>query len=356
VAGNANRPDLRIPPVPLRRRLRESAAAYVYLAPATVILGVFWLWPTVFALYISMSKYDLDGTVTFHGWEGFAWTKNYAAVFGRAYFYRALINTVNFVLYTVPTSLAISLFIAVLLNQRIRLLGFFRTVYFLPYVTSLVAVSVVWVFVFHQTFGLANAMLGWVGLGPFNWLNESRGIWEMLVGWVIRHPHFRIMPELDPADQPLLFMVVGLMRGPSLALTAIIIMTVWRNIGYNMVIFLAGLQGIDKTYYEAADIDGANPWQKFWRITWPLVSPYTFFLAIISTIFAFKEFIGVFIMTPEGGLEYDTATVIYYLFDLAFRGRFDFGRAAAVGFILFLILTVISLIQKRLFGGRVHYD
>lgn len=349
---------LKIPKPPLKRRLRETGVAYAYLAPATLILGTFWLWPTLYALYISASTYDLGGDVTFHGWAKFGFLRNYRAVLSSPDFYKALINTVNFVIYTVPTSLALSLVVAVLLNQRIRFLGFFRTIYFLPYITSLVAVSVVWLFVFHRSFGLANHILGWIGLGPFNWLNESRGIFEMFIGWVSGNPGMRFWPDIEYKieSKPWLILFVGLVRGPSLALMAIVIMTVWRNIGYNMVIFLAGLQGIDKTYYEAAEIDGASAWQKFWRITWPLVSPYTFFLAIISTIFAFKEFIGVFIMTPEGGLEYDTATVIYYLFDLAFKGQFNFGRAAAVGFLLFVILTVISMIQKMLFGKRVHYD
>ncbi len=341
---------LKIRPLPLRRRLRESAVAYAYLAPASLFLLLFWLWPTIFALFISGSRYHIDGTREFRGLSNYGW----ALTDGD--FLQAFINTVNFVLYSVPAGLALSLFVAVLLNQRIRFLGFFRTVYFLPYITSLVAVSVVWMFVFHQNFGLANHVLGWLHIGPFNWLNESRGIWEMLIGWVTGNDHFRIAPNLDPEESPLLFLFTRLLRGPSLALVAIIIMTVWRSIGYAMVIFLAGLQGIDKTYYEAAEIDGASPWQKFRHITWPLVSPYTYFLAIITTIFAFKEFVPVYIMTPEGGLEYDTATIVFYLYELAFQGESRFGRAAAVGFILFLILTMISLIQRFAFGRRVHYD
>jgi multiple sugar transport system permease protein len=336
--------------IPFRRRLRESLVAYGYLAPASLILAMFWLWPAIFAFYISLNERDIAGNME---WMGVA---NYTWVLSSDKFLRALMNTVNFVMYTVPTSIALSLFVAVLLNQRIRALNFFRTIYFLPYITSAVAVSVVWLYVFNQNSGLANSIIGWFGFDGLNWLNEPRGIWEMLIGAVIGNEHFRIGADVYADESPLLFMLVSIVRGPSLALTAIIIMTVWRSIGYAMVIFLAGLQGIDKTYYEAADIDGANAWQKFWNITWPLVSPYTFFLAIITTIFAFKEFIGVFIMTPTGGIEYDTGTVVFYLYDLAFLGRFDFGRAAAVGFILFLILTVISLIQKMTLGRRVHYD
>lgn len=345
----ASTPTITHRPPPFSVRLRESMVAYAYLAPATFILALFWIWPALYALFISCSRYQIDGTMT---WNGLS---NYAFVLQRKEFLAALINTINFVLYSVPISLALSLFVAVLLNQRIRFLGAFRTIYFLPYITSIVAVSVVWLFVFHQTFGLANHILSWIGLGPFRWLSESHGIYEMLIQWITGNDRFRIGENVTD-ETPLLFMATRFARGPSLALVSIIIMTIWRSVGYSMVIFLAGLQGIDKTYYEAADIDGATAWQKFWRITWPLVSPYTFFLAIITTIFAFKEFVPVFIMTPTGGAEYDTATVVFYLYDLAFRGNVRFGRAAAVGFILFIILTVISIIQKQLIGKKVHYE
>ncbi|NUP89949.1 MAG: sugar ABC transporter permease [Candidatus Sumerlaeia bacterium] len=340
-------------PIPLGRRLRETGIAYAYLAPATLILLAFWLWPAIFALFISFADYRAGGTMDFtEWWKG----RNYSAVLTDAEFLRSLVNTVNFVVYSVPPSLALSLAVAVMLNQRIKFLGFFRTVYFLPYITSIVAVSVVWLYVFNYHSGLANWLLQSVGMGKINWLADSRGIWEILAGTLIGDEHFRIGQNVDAGESPVLYTVTRLLRGPSVAMMAIIIMTVWRSIGYSMVIFLAGLQGIDRSYYEAAEIDGATPWQKFWHITWPLISPYTFFLAVISTIFAFKEFVPVYIMTPQGGSDYDTATVVFYLYDLAFQGRFDFDKAAAVGFVLFAILTVISLIQKRVFGRKVHYE
>lgn len=331
------------------RRLRESLTAYAFLAPATLFLVTFWLWPALYALFISMADYKISGETDF------VFLDNYRWVLGNARFYRALMNTVNFVIYTVPTALALALFVAMLLNARIRGLGIFRTVYFLPYITSAVAVSAVWLYVFNTQFGLANSFLSIFEVPKVNWLNEPRGIYEVAAGWIVGDNQFRFGQSVTP-DTPLRFMLIELLQGPSVSLLTIIIVAVWKSIGYSMVIFLAGLQGIDRTYYEAAEIDGASPWQKFWAITWPLISPYTFFLAIISTIFAFKEFIHVFIMTPNGGIEYDTATVIFLLFDLAFQGRFDLGRGAAVGFILFGILTVISLIQKFLIGSRVHYD
>lgn len=336
--------------LPLRRRLRETAIAGAFLAPATIVLALFWMWPTLFALVISTTRYGLGGMGEFVG------LRNYAVTLRDEDFLRSLMNTVNFLIYSVPASLGISLLIAVLLNAKIRMLGLFRTVYFLPYITSQVAVAVVWLFIFsQQPFGLANYLLSFLGVKPVNWLNEARGIWEIALGALLGQERFRIAPGIG-ADDPLLFPLVLLARGPSVALCSIIIMTVWRSIGYSMVIFLAGLQGIDRTYYEAAEIDGATAWQKFWRVTWPLVSPYTFFLAIITTIFAFKEFVPVYIMTPQGGLDYDTATVVFYLFELAFTGQARFGRAAAVGFLLFLILTVISIVQKVVIGGRVHYE
>jgi multiple sugar transport system permease protein len=227
----------------------------------------------------------------------------------------------------------------VLLNQKIKALGFYRTVYFLPVVTSLVAVSVVWKWIFHPRLGLLNYVIDLMGGKPLHWLEEPRGVFELAAGAA----GWGWWPDW--------------LSGPSLALVAVIIVSVWRGIGYNIVIFLAGLQNIPDEYYEAARIDGASPRQAFWRITWPLLSPTTFYVLLSTTIVSFQVFTQIYLMTgpPIGGPMGTTKVTVYYLFEKGFDAGGNMGYASAVALILFAIILTLTLIQRRLVEQRVHY-
>ncbi len=314
--------------------LHQNAQAYLYLLPAVLVLAVFWFLPVILSILISFTNWKGLDT-----WETVKWVglTNYKDVLTDEEFQQALLNTFNYALYSVPLTIVISLGAALLLNTRIQGRAFFRTLYFLPFVTTWVAISIVWRYFYHREFGLANHFLHTLGLPRLQWLSEPRGIWQMFLsplGIHIRNP---------------------ILAGPSLALFSIILTSIWRMIGYYMIIFLAGLQNIDKSYYEAADIDGATAWQKFKFITFPLLSPITFFVLIISMIGSFKVFVPMLIMTPNGGPDNTAATIVFHLYEKGFQGLWLMGHAAAVAYILLIIILAVTLTQNRIFGRRVHY-
>lgn len=318
--------------------IRENVEAFLYLLPAALVLLAFWFFPVVFSIGVSFTDWtgasNLD-TVTWTGIE------NYARALSDPQFRQVLYNTTNYVLYSVPLTVAGALGIAALLNSPIRARNVFRTIYFVPFVTTWVAISIVFKYVFNEQFGLVNYLLHNAGLPTFGWLNEPRGIVEIFLqdglGIQLKEP-------LHP-----------LIAGPSLAMFAIVLTSVWRDVGYFMVIFLAGLQNIDRTYYEAAEIDGANPLQRFRHITWPLLSPTTFFVLVVSLIAAFKVFVPMYVMTPGGTPGGTTETLVSYLFKVGFTGYRELGFASAVAYILFLIILMLTVLQNRFIGRRVHY-
>jgi ABC-type sugar transport system permease subunit len=320
-------------------RRRESFEAYLYVAPAAVILLVFWFIPVGFSILVSFTDWVGASKLSTVKWTGF---ENYSRALKDADFRQILYNTINYVVYSVPLTIAVSLGVAVLMNSKIRGRNFFRTVYFLPYITTWVAISIVFKYVFNEQFGLANYMLEKSGLPTFGWLGESRGVIEMLLR--------------DGLKLPLPGHIHPLLAGPSLAMFSVIITSVWRDVGYFMVIFLAGLQNIDRSFYEAAEIDGASAWQRFRHVTWPLLSPTTFFILIISMIAAFKVFVPMYIMTPNGGPGRTTETLVFYLYKVGFLGYRELGYASAVAYILFVIILLLTIFQNRIFGRKVHYE
>ena len=320
-------------------RMRENIEAYLYLLPAGVILITFWFFPVIFSIIISFTDWVGAAKLSDVHWVRF---ENYTRALTDPDFRQVLYNTINYVVYSVPLTIVTSLIVAMMMNSRLRAQGVFRTIYFLPYVTTWVAISIVFKYIFNEQFGLLNYFLSELGLPTFGWLNESRGIIEMFLR--------------DGLGLPLPEQMHPLLAGPSLAMFAIILTSVWRDTGYFMVIFLAGLQNIDKTYYEAAEIDGASPWQKFRNITWPLLSPTTFFIAIISMIAAFKVFVPMYIMTPTGGPGRTTQTLVFYLYQTGFQGYKELGYAAAVAYVLFVIILILTILQNRVFGKKVHYE
>lgn len=332
------------------RILRENLEAYSYLAPAGLILLIFWFIPVIVALIFSF--YDATA-LTPIGDMSFVGVGQYVRAFQDEDFVQSLWNTVNYAIYSVPPTLFLSLCAAMLLNTQVRGRAFFRTAFFLPYITTWVAIAIVFKYIYHREFGLANYgvnfFLGLFGADSvrINWLGESTGIFEIIASAIAGRP-------LSLGAMP--FGVDQLIGGPSVALFSVIITSVWRDIGYFMIIFLAGLQNIDKTYYEAADIDGATPWQKFRAITFPLLSPVTFFLLIISGISAFKEFVAMYVMTPDGGPGYTTAPIVFHMYKTGFEGQWELSYASAIAYILTVIILTLTVLQNRVFGRRVEYS
>ncbi|MFW6120366.1 MAG: carbohydrate ABC transporter permease [Petrotogales bacterium] len=231
-------------------------------------------------------------------------------------FIKATYNTIYYVLLAVPSQIAIALVVALLLNKKIKLRSLFRTAYFIPFVTSVVAVSLVWQWMFNDQFGLINYFLSWFGIDKIAWLKEEQ--------WTI----------------------------PTIA-----IVSVWQHLGYTAVIFLAGLQSIDRSYYEAARVDGANSWQQFKHITWPLLSPTTFFVLIITMIGSFKVFSQIFILYQglPGPVNQSGLTLVYYVFE-KFYNEQRMGVASAGAYILFLIILALTFIQFKIGRKRIHYE
>ena len=314
-------------------KYKKLARGLAYIAPAGIIIIVFRVLPILAAFAVSF-YYVMMGKIV-----GFAGLSQYAMLFRDSEFWNALLNTTYFVIGTVPLSLFISLFIANLLNQKIKGLGGYRTLYFLPVVTSLVAVAMVWKWIYHPRLGLLNYLIGLVGMGHKMWLEEPQGVFSMMAsGLGISLPSWA--------------------GGPSLALVSLIITNLWRGLGYNIIIFLAGLQNIPGEYYEAARIDGANRWHSFWKITWPLISPVTFYIVIMTTIVSFQVFTLVYLMTgsPPGGPLGTTKVLVYYIFEKGFESGGDMGYASCVALVLFGIVLSLTLIQRKIIEKRVHYN
>jgi multiple sugar transport system permease protein len=228
-------------------------------------------------------------------------------------FWKVLWNTVYFTVGNVPVGLALALGLAIAMNQKIRGIVFFRMTYFLPVVSSMVAVSLLWSWIYAKDIGILNWLLGKVGIPRIPWLSSTR--------W---------------------------------AMPSVIVMSIWKSLGYDMVVFLAGLQSIPPELYEAGKIDGAASWRLFRHITIPMLSPITFFLLMLSVINSFQVFAQTYVMT-QGGPLWSTLTLVYYIFQWAFQ-RFSMGYASALAWVLFLIILALTLIQFRFEREWVHYE
>jgi multiple sugar transport system permease protein len=304
---------------------------YLYILPAFIIILVFRLVPIILSFIISFFDWSITGVGDFVGFS------NYSRLFQDPEFWQSMLNTFYLVIFVVPISLVSSLVFATLLNNIKALKGFFRSVYFIPTVTSMVAVSIVWKIIFNQQTGLMNFFLRKIGIDPLGWLSESRGIFLLLFDSIgIDIPHS--------------------LGGPSLALFSIIIVTIWKGLGYNTIIYLAGLQNIPNVYYEAADIDGAGKIKQFFKITWPLISPTTYYVLMMTTIVTFQVFSQIYLMTgpPIGGPLGTTKVIVYFLFDKGFGESNDLSYASAIALVLFVLILGLTLLQKKL-EKKVHY-
>ena len=306
--------------------------AYLYILPAFVILGAFHIFPVFYAIDISMNK----GPITKFTFVGL---QNYARALSSSDFWSSLGTTFTFSFMTISVTMILGLVIAYLLYQRVKGQAVYRVVFFLPYVISTVGSSIVWAWVFDPSSGLANLLLKTLGLQPLRWLIEPAGIFQTL-GKLYHFP----VPSWLP--------------GPSLALVAIAIFTIWQSIGYDVVIFLAGLTNIPGELYEAARIDGANSFQLFRRITLPLLAPTTFFVLVISIIGSLQSFNQIFAMNTAaaqtlGGPLGTTNTLTVYMFKELYSFS-NFGYASTIAVLLSLIILTLTLINFRFIGRRAE--
>lgn len=305
--------------------MKNDRVAYLYILPAAVIIITFHLLPVLTTLILSFYRYEVPSPPVFVG------LYNYKAILGDELFMKSLWNTVYYVVFTIPSIIFFSLFVAMLLNARVSGVSFYRVVYFLPVVTSINAVALVWNWIYHpQKFGLLNYLVAAIA-----------GVWNSFAGFL--------------GAQSMAFNPIDYLGDPRFAMPAIIVMSVWKGLGNNIIIFLAGLQNVPKFLYEAAEIDGAGVWAKFRHITWPIISPTTYFILIMSTISSFQVFAQVFMMTPTGGPLNSTTVIVFYLYQKAFT-NFQMGYASAVALILFAIIFAMTIFQKVFLEKRVHYS
>ncbi|MBI4546573.1 MAG: extracellular solute-binding protein [Ignavibacteriae bacterium] len=289
------------------REQRVVRTALTFLAPSLLHLVVFIFTPIIFAAYLSTHRWDIVVPD-----KPFVGLENFKEMLSDPTFWNALKNTFIFAL-NVPIGMIVSLAVALMMHKRLKGVGFLRTLYFLPSVTSFVAIALVWMWMYHPSFGAANFLMSFVGLPPLQWLNSTQT-----------------------------------------AMVAIIIFSVWFGLGYQMVIFLAGLQGIPEELYEAARIDGANEWQRFWRITLPLLKPTTFFILVTSLIASFQVFTTVYIMTAGGPVR-STDVIVYHIYQAAWE-QLRMGYASAMSWVLFVIIMIATWIQFKVMGREVEYS
>jgi multiple sugar transport system permease protein len=280
-------------------RREETIAGYLFLLPNLIGFVVFMLFPILFAFYIMLTDWSLANEPQFIG------LKNFETLVNDPLFWKSLKNSFYYTFVAVPTGIFIAFWLALALNRKMRGIIFFRTIYFLPQITLTVAAATVWRWIYQPEVGLINYLLGLVGIDGPNWIHNT--------AW---------------------------------AMPSVIIMSNWQGIGFAMLILLAGLQGIPEEYYEAAAIDGANPWQRMRYVTLPMLSPALFFVVVTSLIGAFQSFDQFFILT-QGGPANATTPLTLYIFNNAFQ-FFKMGYGAALAAVLFFIILVITIIQWQL--------
>lgn len=294
------------------QRFQEILIGYLFIIPAFLSLGVWWIYPMVYSFYLSLTDWDfLSPQKRFVGLD------NYVKMFTHDEFRRVLWNTTLFSGGTTILALLGGLVLAIILYQKIRGTSIYRALIFSPWVTPTVAASLVWLWIFNKDMGILNAVLSLFGVPRIDWIGSGQGplrLWAM----------------------------------PSL-----IIFTVWKTVGYNMVYFMAGLTTIPAELYEAAEMDGANTWTKLRHITLPLLSPITFFLLVMSLITTFNAFDQIRVMT-RGGPGDATRTMVYYLYQNAFE-FFDVGYGSAVAVVLFILVLALTILQFRIARSWVHY-
>ncbi len=285
---------------------REKAAYYLYLIPAFVCFGVFIFWPTIQSFYLSLCKYSMSSINKDPKFMGLYYYKN---LLGSARFWQIMKNTGVFTVFTVPGAMIIGLLLAIMVHSKlIKYKSFYKVALYIPYVSSMVAVASVFKILFNANMSasVVNQLLVKIGLEKVNWLGDPQ--WAMFV---------------------------------------IILVSMWKSLGYIMIIYLGGLCGISDDIYEAADLDAVTPWKKLTKITAPLLKPTTFFLLATETIGSFQVFTPVNIITNGGDPFGSTSTLITFLYDEGFKSG-TMGKASAISVIIFIVLSILTVIQKKM--------
>lgn len=278
---------------------KERIYGYLFILPPVLGLLIFTLFPVVYSFYGSLTDWDGLGSMNFIGFD------NFKDVFTDELFYKSAFNTL-FYMIGIPIGIVLALLLALGLNRKIPGTTTFRVIYYIPVISSLAAISILWNWAYNGDYGLVNQFLDLFGIDGPNWLMNKHSI------------------------KP-----------------AIILMTVWKGLGYTMLLYLAALQSVPKTYYEAAELDGASGFKAFRHITWPMVKPVTFFIVVTNIIGGSQIFTEINIMTPKGGTEFSSASVVFYIWDKAF-GNLQMGYASAMAVVLGLFIFVVTLIQFRM--------
>lgn len=287
---------------------KEHVLAYAFLAPSIILFIMFLFYPMLRSVYLSMTITDPRGQVA-----EFVWFENFVNLFQSRQLYSNLSVTLLFILYTVPTSLIWSLFLAAITHNKLRGMKIFQFIFSLPIVISVGTGSIIWFLLFHPTAGMLNYFFSLISVGPIPWLTD-----------------------------------------PAWALISISIMTVWMNMGFLYIVLSSGLQGIPEELYESAKIDGSGPVRTFVRIVIPLLSPTIFFALIVSVIGAFQAFGQIHILTKGGPIN-STNVIVYSIYQDAFV-NFRFGIGSAQALILFLIILALTVLQFKVLEKRVHYQ
>lgn len=291
-------------PFATRTRRRRLLTAYAFMLPSLVIMALFMFYPLIRAAWLSLTNYSFFGTSQFIG------LGNYTKLVHDAQFWNDLGNTAYYAAVTTPVSIILALGLALLLNRRgLPGRGILRAAIFLPAVVSLAVAAIPFRLMFTPSIGLVTYWLGAIGIHASDWLNST-----------------------------------------TLAMPAVIIVGIWKDVGFYMVIYLAGLQTIPREFYEAARIDGASTWQRFRRITLPLLNNTTMFVTIIALIASFQAFDQIYVMT-QGGPAFSTETLVMLIYRQGFQ-NFSMGYASAIGYVLVLIILLFSLLQMRYFNRR----
>ena len=291
-----------------KTRRQNFFKGIMFLLPSIILFSLFLFYPMIKTLYLSFFLTDMAGTPTV-----FVGLDNYIQLYTSDIFRKSFISTFLFVLYIVPTSIIIALFLAVLANEKLKGVGLFRTMYSSTMGISVAAGSIFWMYLFNPSMGLLNEALGVIGIDSIGWLTD-----------------------------------------PDWALIAISLTTIWMNIGFTFLILLGGLQSIDQSLYENANIEGAGYFRKLFQITVPMLSPTLFFVLVVTIINAFQTFGQIDILT-KGGPQYETNLIVYSIYREAFVNR-QFGPASAQAVVLFVIILIMTVVQFKFAEGKVHYQ
>lgn len=281
--------------------LRQQRTALFFLAPSLLVLTVFMFYPIVQTFWISLHKWNL-----LNPHHRFIGLSNYIQLFQDPLFWKSLINTGYFTVASVPVGICISLGLALLVNEPLRGLKIFRAIYFLPVISSFAVISIIWSFLMNPDIGLLSYYERLIGIPVVNWLGNP--------GW---------------------------------AMLGLVLVAIWKNVGLNLMILLAGLQAIPSELYEAGNLDGTGTWRRFWNITLPMLRHPLLFVTITSALASFQVFDEIYVMT-RGGPLYSTETIVYYIYDMGFD-RLDMGMASSGAWVLFLVVFVITIVQLKLF-------